>query len=35
MTIESDLVNRLADKWQSEGLLVAKELYIPIVNQIY
>lgn len=35
MTIENDLVNRLADKWQSEGLLVAKELYIPIVNQIY
>ncbi len=35
MTIESDLVNKLADRWQSEGLLVAKELHIPIINQIY
>ncbi len=35
MTIEDELVNNLATKWESEGLLVAKELHIPIVNQIY
>ena len=35
MSVESELVDILADKWESEGMIVAKELHIPIVNDIY
>jgi len=35
MTVETRLVDSLAEKWESEGKQVVKELYIPIVNDIY
>jgi hypothetical protein len=35
MSIESQLVDSLAEKWESEGKLVAKELHIPIASDIY
>ncbi len=35
MTIEQDLVENLAKKWESEDKVVVKELTIPIINQIY
>ena len=35
MTIENNLIENLAKKWESENRLVVKELMVPIVNQIY
>ena len=35
LTVEQDLVEKLAKKWTEEGKKVVVELKVPIINQIY